>query len=100
MQNDIVGLMRTLAPDLTAEIAQRALVLERIAAMAPVGRRQLAARLHLSEREIRACADKLREQGFINLDPAGMTLTPGQDLYPHDERPHQPGGRAPAAAGR
>lgn len=83
MQNDIVGLMRTLAPDLTAEIAQRALVLERIAAMAPVGRRQLAARLHLSEREIRACADKLREQGFINLDPAGMTLTDkARDILP------------------
>ena len=75
MQNDIVTLMRALAPDLTAEIDQRALVLERIAAMAPVGRRQLAARLHMTEREIRACAEKLREQGYINLDPAGMTLT-------------------------
>ena len=75
MQNDTVALMRTLAPDLTAEIAQRALVLERIAAMAPVGRRQLAAKLRMTEREIRACADKLREQGYINLDPAGMTLT-------------------------
>ena len=75
MQNDTAALMRALAPDLTAEIDQRALVLERIAAMAPVGRRQLAARLHLTEREIRACAEKLREQGYINLDPAGMTLT-------------------------
>ena len=75
MQNDTVALMRALAPDLTAEIAQRALVLERIAAMAPVGRRQLAAKLRMTEREIRACADKLREQGYINLDPAGMTLS-------------------------
>ena len=75
MQNDFASLMQTLAPDLAAEMAQRALVLERIATMAPVGRRQLAAKLHLTEREIRACADKLREQGFINLDPAGMTLT-------------------------
>lgn len=75
MQNDIASLMQNLAPDLAAEMAQRALVLERIATMAPVGRRQLAARLHLTEREIRACADKLREHGFINLDPAGMTLT-------------------------
>ena len=75
MQNDFASLMQTLAPDLAAEISQRALVLERIASMAPVGRRQLAAKLHLTEREIRACADKLREQGFISLDPAGMTLT-------------------------
>ena len=75
MQNDFVQLMQTLAPDLAAEMAQRALVLERIASMAPVGRRQLAARLHLTEREIRACANTLREYGFISLDPAGMTLT-------------------------
>lgn len=75
MQDDFIRLMQTLAPDLAAEMAQRALVLERIAAMAPVGRRQLAARLHLTEREIRACADKLRDEGFISLDPAGMTLT-------------------------
>ncbi len=75
MQNDFVGLMQTLAPDLAAEMAQRALVLERIASMAPVGRRQLAAKLHLTEREIRACANILREQGFISLDPAGMALT-------------------------
>lgn len=75
MQDDLIRLMQTLAPDLAAEMAQRAIVLERIASMAPVGRRQLAARLHLTEREIRACANTLREQGFINLDPAGMTLT-------------------------
>ena len=75
MQNEFASLMQTLAPDLAAEMSQRALVLERIASMAPVGRRQLAAKLHLTEREIRACADKLREQGFISLDPAGMTLT-------------------------
>lgn len=75
MQNDFASLMQTLAPDLAAEMSQRALVLERIASFAPVGRRQLAAKLHLTEREIRACADKLREQEFISFDPAGMTLT-------------------------
>ncbi len=75
MQNDFVTLMQTLVPDLAAEMAQRALVLERIAAMAPVGRRQLALRLHLTEREIRACANTLRDAGFITLDPAGMALT-------------------------
>jgi len=83
MQNDFASLMQNLAPDLAAEMFQRALVLERIAAMAPVGRRQLAARLHMTEREIRACADKLREQDFIRLDPAGMTLTDkGREILP------------------
>lgn len=87
MQDELIRLMQTLAPDLAADMAQRVLVLERIASMAPVGRRQLAARLHMTEREIRACADKLREQGFINLDPAGMTLTDkARELLPsvHD----------------
>ena len=83
MQNEFASLMQTLAPDLAAEISQRAQVLERIAAMAPVGRRQLAAKLRLTEREIRACADKLRDQGFIRFDPAGMTLTDkGAEILP------------------
>lgn len=83
MQNEFVGLMQSLAPDLVSELAQRALVLERIATMAPVGRRQLAVKLHLTEREIRACANTLREQGLITLDPAGMALTDkARDLLP------------------
>lgn len=83
MQDELIRLMKTLAPDLAAEMAQRALVLERIAAMAPVGRRQLAVKLHLAEREIRACASTLREQGFISFETAGMTLTDkGRELLP------------------
>ena len=83
MQDNFVQLMQNLVPDLAAEMAQRALVLERLAAMAPVGRRQLAVKMKLTEREIRACADKLREQGFISLDPAGMTLTEkGRSILP------------------
>ena len=75
MQDEFIRLMQTLAPDLAAEMTQRAAVLERIASLAPVGRRQLALHLHLTEREIRACANTLREQGFIDFAPAGMTLT-------------------------
>lgn len=63
-------------PGSCAEMARRALVLERIAALSPVGRRQLAARLNLPEREIRSVAAFLKEEGFIHLDAAGMTLTP------------------------
>lgn len=75
MQEDFVGLMRKLAPDLAQELATRALVLERIAALEPVGRRQLAARLNLPEREVRAAATSLKEQELIELDAAGMGLT-------------------------
>jgi len=81
MQDGFVQLMQTLAPDLAQEMALRALVLERIAAMAPVGRRQLAARLSLTEREIRSAANTLKEGGFISFDASGMTLTPrGTDV--------------------
>lgn len=83
MQDGFVQLMQTLAPDLAQEMALRALVLERIAAMAPVGRRQLAARLGLTEREIRSAASTLKEGGFISFDASGMTLTPrGADVLP------------------
>ncbi len=74
MQAEFVTLMRKLAPDLTDEMARRALILERIAALQPVGRRQLAARLNLQEREIRNTAALLKDLGFIELDASGMTL--------------------------
>lgn len=76
MQEDFLKLMQRLAPDLAQEMARRALVLERIAALEPVGRRQLAAKLHMTEREVRAVAESLREQGFIRLDASGMMCTP------------------------
>ena len=75
MQEDFVRLMRQMAPDLAEEMALRSLVLERIAALQPIGRRQLAARLHLQEREIRGAAAALREQGYIDLNASGMVLT-------------------------
>ncbi|MBP3453623.1 MAG: hypothetical protein J6M20_07900 [Clostridia bacterium] len=83
MQDDFVRLMRQLAPELAGEIARRALVLERIAAMAPVGRRQLAAKLELPEREVRSDAAALKDAGLIDLNASGMMLTAkGQELLP------------------
>lgn len=75
MQEDFLRLMKQLAPDLLDEMALRSLVLERIAALSPIGRRQLANRLNLPEREIRSAAASLKEQGLIQLDASGMTLT-------------------------
>ena len=47
MDTGFITLMRKLAPDLTEEMTRRALILERISVLQPVGRRQLAARLNL-----------------------------------------------------
>ena len=76
MQDDYFTLMQKLAPDLAEQIERRALVLERIDALQPVGRRQLAARLHLPEREVRTISALLKAQGLVSLDAAGMALSP------------------------
>lgn len=75
MQDDYFTLMQKLAPDLAQQIERRALVLERIGALQPVGRRLLASRLNLPEREVRTVASLLKEHGLVSLDAAGMSLT-------------------------
>lgn len=83
MQDNYFTLIESLAPDLAQEIERRALVLERVGALQPVGRRLLATRLNLPEREVRTVATLLREHGLISLDAAGMSLTPkANDILP------------------
>lgn len=76
LQNSFITLMRKLAPDLTSEMTRRAMILERISVMQPVGRRQLAATLNLPEREIRNTAALLKDLGYLELDASGMSLSP------------------------
>ena len=75
MEKQWISLMQRLAPDLTEEMARRALMLERIFSLQPVGRRQLAASLRMPEREIRNTAMLLREMGYLTMDASGMSLT-------------------------
>ena len=75
MLDDMTVLSR-IAPALMTDIGRRAQVLSSIESMQPVGRRALAARLNLPEREVRAAAAALKEQGLITMDAAGMQLTP------------------------
>jgi len=75
MDTGFITMMRKLAPDLIDEMTRRAMILERIAVLQPVGRRQLASRLNLPEREIRNTASILKELGYIELDASGMTLS-------------------------
>ena len=76
MQDEYFALMQTVAPDLAEQIERRALVLERIDALQPVGRRMLAGRLNLPEREVRTISATLKDNGLVRLTAAGMTLTP------------------------
>lgn len=87
MQDDYFTLMQKLAPDLAQQIERRALVLERIGALQPVGRRLLATRLNIPEREIRTVASLLKEHGLVSLDAAGMSLTASaNDILPMARR--------------
>ncbi len=72
---DEMKVISVIAPDLMADIGRRAQVLTGIESMQPVGRRALAARLNLPEREVRAAAAMLKDQGLITMDAAGMQLT-------------------------
>lgn len=75
MQPELIRMMFSLAPDLAGEMVTRALVLDRIAALQPVGRRQLASVVRLPEREVRNAAAMLKDAGFITLNASGMSIT-------------------------
>ena len=75
VNGDSLSCLCRLAPDLMEDARQRAIVLERIAALQPVGRRQLAAKLNLPEREIRNTAAILKDLGYVDLDASGMSLS-------------------------
>ena len=75
MDTSFLSALTSMAPDLMEELELRALILERVGALGPIGRRALAARLHLPERGVRSAADALREAGCIAQNASGMSLT-------------------------
>ncbi len=81
MDTSILDILSMIAPDLMDEMELRTLVLERVAALGPIGRRALAARLHLAEREVRTAAEALKRAGCLTQSASGMELTPqGESL--------------------
>ena len=69
-------LLERLSPERTLVLGRLARVLCEVADTQPVGRRALASRLGLTEREIRSLAEELRAQGFLEFDGTGMKITP------------------------
>lgn len=67
--------LKHIAKDQVEEISRRAQLIERIDAIGPVGRRALAVSMQLSEREVRAAAEALKEEGLITLNTSGMQLS-------------------------
>jgi len=75
MDTSILATLFMIAPDLMEELERRTLVLERVAALGPIGRRALAQRLHMAEREVRSAADALKTAGCVVQSAAGMETT-------------------------
>ena len=81
-----------IAPDLMADIGRRAQVLSSIESMQPVGRRALAARLNLPEREVRAAAAALNvptqkpkmttNRTAVPVEPAVLQVRPVMPVMP------------------
>lgn len=74
MDSDL-SLLEALVPDFLKVFRQRYLVLEQISMYAPIGRRNLAQRLGLSERNVRTETDVLKKLGLIEIKSFGMFLT-------------------------
>ena len=73
--NTDLSLLELLFPDALKIFRQRYLILEQISLHAPVGRRNVAIRLGLSERNIRTETEYLRKLGLIEIHNYGMVLT-------------------------
>ncbi|MBD5431433.1 sugar-binding transcriptional regulator [Lactobacillus agrestimuris] len=73
--NSDFSLLEALVPDVLKILRQRYLVLEQISLNAPVGRRSVAQRLGLSERNVRTETDYLKKSGLIEIKSFGMVLT-------------------------
>lgn len=73
--NSDLSLLETLVPDVLKILRQRYLVLEQISLNAPVGRRNVAQQMGLSERNVRTETEYLKKLGLIEIKSFGMFLT-------------------------
>src|SRR3954451_21836624 len=71
----VIDIQKKLLPDLLIIIQKRFHILRYIGAMEPVGRRNLAATLGLTERVLRSEVDFLKQQKLLFSTSAGMGLT-------------------------
>ncbi|UOE93739.1 sugar-binding domain-containing protein [Alkalihalobacillus sp. LMS39] len=71
----LLELQRKLLPDMLDVMAKRFRILQSIRLMGPIGRRNLASSLEISERVLRSEVEFLKDQGLIQIAPAGMSLS-------------------------
>jgi len=68
-------LQQKLIPELFETMRKRLDILQKIELYQPVGRRSLARMLNQTERILRAEVESLKDQGLIDIQPNGMSLT-------------------------
>jgi len=68
--------MEQFAPDTLETIQVRYQIMRQVIHRQPLGRRQLAKDLGLTERTVRSEINLLKERGIINITPAGIYVTP------------------------
>lgn len=71
----LLEVQRKLMPDILTTMEKRYRILQHIRLMEPIGRRNLAASLVLSERILRTEIEHLKDLRLLAIAPAGMSLT-------------------------
>ena len=72
---NLLKIQQKLIPEVVEIMTKRYLVLREISLNGPIGRRALATNLQNSERVVRAETELLKQQGLIDVDLKGMTIT-------------------------
>lgn len=72
---DIIAIQKKIAPETIEIIKKRHNILRSIGHLEPIGRRGLAVQLSLGERILRSEVDFLKDQGLIDVNATGMSLT-------------------------
>lgn len=78
---DLIQLQKKIAPEIIDITEKRYSILRTLEFNQPIGRRALAVMLNKSERWVRSELDVLKEQGLIDIQTSGMTVTEeGKDI--------------------
>ena len=72
---NLLKIQQKLIPEVVEIMTKRYLVLREISLNGPIGRRALATNLQHSERVVRSETELLKQQGLIDVDLKGMTIT-------------------------
>nr|WP_300006354.1 sugar-binding domain-containing protein [Tissierella sp.] len=70
-----IELIKRIVPEISEIIQKRHMILKFIAYNQPIGRRTLASKLSLKERNVRDEVEILRSQNLLKVDNAGMNIT-------------------------